>query len=144
MRKYKIIIISLLLFFSFFGCKQSKKFIKANIHGKTYTFEVADTWEERVKGLMFRRKLVKNSGMFFVFDKMAYLGFYMKNTYIPLDIAFIDSDHRVVDIQSMEPLDEKGIISKNQAQFALEVNRAFFEEVGLGLGEKIEFIPLDK
>ncbi len=116
------------------------KYVKIEHDDKIYKFEVAATSEERKKGLMFREKLKKNSGMLFVYPYKKYLSFYMKNTLIPLDIAFIDEFHRIIDIQKMEPLDETTIISQEEAQFALEVNRGFFRRVGLKVGDKIEFV----
>lgn len=137
--KNKII---LLLFLTFiFNCKYNdQKFVKIEINDKIYTFEVANSLEERKKGLMFRKKLNKDSGMLFVYPNELILSFYMKNTLIPLDIAFINSNFEVVDIQKMYPLDETPIISKETAQFALEVNRGFFERVGLKIGDKIKII----
>ncbi len=96
---------------------------------------------------MFREKLAKDSGMLFVYNSKRVLFFYMKNTIIPLDIAFIDENFRIINIERMEPLDETSIISKKEAQFALEVNREFFERVNLKEGDKINFvtpIPFEK
>ena len=78
--------------------------------------------------------------MLFVYGKKTYLSYYMKNTFIPLDIAFIDEQYRIVDIQQMEPLDENSIVSAKKAQFALEVNRGFFERLGLKVSDELEFI----
>ena len=114
--------------------------VKIEVDKKIYTFEVAVTNEARQKGLMFRKKLNKNSGMLFVYSQKSYLSFYMKNTFIPLDIAFIDEQHRIINIQQMEPLDETSIVSKKRAQFALEANKGFFNRIGLKVGDKLEFI----
>jgi uncharacterized protein len=89
---------------------------------------------------MFRKKLSSNNGMLFVYKDKRILSFYMKNTLIPLDIAFIDEYFRIINIEEMEPLDETSIISKKEAQFALEVNRGFFEKIGLKEGDIIKFI----
>jgi len=122
-------------------CAESNaKTIKANIDDKIYTFEVADTGAERSQGLMFRKKLDKDSGMFFVFDRVDYVKFHMANTSIPLDIAFIDSDFTILEIQEMQPLNAKPILSKAKARYALEVNRGFFAKVGLKVGDRIEFL----
>ena len=127
----------------------SKNIIKTATQGRNGTikeyvsdgaFEIAATEEARKKGLMHKKKLNKNSGMLFVYPNKSYLSFYMKNTFIPLDIAFIDEQFRIVDIQQMEPLDETSIVSKKKAQFALEVNKGFFERVGLKVGDKLEVI----
>ncbi|HOJ64945.1 MAG TPA: DUF192 domain-containing protein [Spirochaetota bacterium] len=133
-----VILISLVL--TMLSCYQEKKYVKAKINKKIYKFELAVTDQERAKGLMFRKKLDKDSGMLFVYSSMNYLYFYMKNTIIPLDIAFLDYNYKIVDIQSMEPLDETTIMSKKKAMYALEVNRGFFDRVGLKIGDKIEFI----
>jgi len=123
------------------GCinkKQSK--VKIEIRDKTYTFELASTREERKKGLMFRKKLDPNGGMLFVYPNRTNLSFYMKNTLIPLDIAFISADYKIIEIRQMFPLDETSIESKEEAQYALEVNRGFFDRIGLKAGEKITIL----
>ena len=123
------------------GCaKQASGGVKVGIRGKVYTFELARTDEERSRGLMFRKELSYNSGMLFMFDKKDFLRFYMKNTFIPLDIAFMDRDFTILDIQKMESLDETIIISKYKSQYALEVNRGFFDRAGLKEGDKIKIL----
>jgi len=136
----KKIIIFLLLVIQFSCFSKKILFVKAEINKKTYSFELAVTSEERQKGLMFRKKLAKNSGMLFVYKGKGVLSFYMKNTIIPLDIAFIDESLRIINIEKMEPLDETSINSKKAAQFALEVNRGFFERVNLKEGDIINFL----
>jgi len=78
--------------------------------------------------------------MLFVYSYMTIMDFYMKNTLIPLDIAFIDGGFKIVDIQSMNPLDETTVRSKKRCMYALEVNRGFFERIGVKEGDTIEFI----
>jgi uncharacterized membrane protein (UPF0127 family) len=117
-----------------------KREVKIKVDGKTYKFEVALTETEKRTGLMNRRELDKNSGMLFVYGSKQQLSFYMKNTYIPLDIAFIDDDYKILNIESMEPLDETSILSKGRAMYALEANRGFFDRVGLAEGDTIDFI----
>lgn len=136
----KIFILHLILLF-LFSCYNSKTLkVKAEINKEIYTFEVAATSEARKTGLMYRKKINKNSGMLFVYGYKSILSFYMKNTLIPLDIAFIDEQFVIVDIQQMKPLDETSIISKKESQYALEVNRGFFDRVNLKVGDKINFI----
>ena len=118
----------------------SKPTVKIKVDGKVYTFEVAVSNEERQNGLMFRKKLDKNSGMLFTYGSMQQLSFYMKNTYIPLDIAFIDEQFKIIDIQSMQPLDTTSHRSKGLAMYALEVNQGFFDRVGLAVGDTLDFI----
>jgi len=101
---------------------------------------VAATADARRKGLMFRKKLDKNGGMLFIYGSKNYLSYYMKNTFIPLDIAFLDETFKILEIRPMEPLDETAIVSKDKVQYALEVNRGFFERVGLKVGDSLDFI----
>ncbi len=97
--------------------------------------EIADTDAERQRGLMERTALGENRGMLFVFDSEQTLSFWMKNTLIPLSVAYLDSEGRIVDIQDMQPLDETPHPSAEPAQYALEVNQGFFEKRGVKVGD---------
>jgi uncharacterized membrane protein (UPF0127 family) len=103
--------------------------------------EVANNIFERARGLMYRTALGVNRGMLFVYPEEQKLSFWMKNTLIPLSIAFIDSEKRIVDIQDMKPLDDEppSYVSADPARYALEVNRGFFEERGVKVGDRVEF-----
>jgi uncharacterized protein len=102
--------------------------------------EVADDLAEQAKGLMDRTTLGENRGMLFVYPQERELSFWMKNTLIPLSIAFIDSERRIIDIQNMKPLDDKPphYVSAEPAQYALEVNQGFLEERGVRVGDRVE------
>src|SRR4028118_1473787 len=100
--------------------------------------EIADTAAEWQTGLMGRTALAQDAGMLFVFDQEQLLSFWMKDTLIPLSIAFIDSQGRIVDIQDMQPLDETSHQSAVPAQYALEVNQGFFGERGIMIGDTVE------
>ncbi len=100
--------------------------------------EVADTQEERQMGLMGRDALAEDAGMLFVFEAEQQLSFWMKDTLIPLSIAFMDSEGRIVDIQDMQPLDETPHLSAEPAQYALEVNQGFFGARGIQVGDTVE------
>ena len=100
--------------------------------------EIADTDAERQRGLMERTALGENRGMLFVFEDEQTLSFWMKNTMIPLSVAYIDSEGRIVDIQDMQPLDETSHPSAEPARYALEVNQGFFEEHGVEVGDTAE------
>ena len=97
--------------------------------------EIADDDRERQRGLMERTELAENAGMLFVFEQEQPLSFWMKNTLIPLSVAYIDSDGRIIDIQDMEPLDTTSHPSAEPAQYALEVNQGFYEEHGIEVGD---------
>ena len=102
--------------------------------------EIADDNAERAQGLMDRRSLPENTGMLFAYGNEQELSFWMRNTYIPLSIAFADAEGRIVDLQDMEPLDDEppSYVSAEPAQYALEVNQGFFEERGVEVGDKME------
>jgi uncharacterized membrane protein (UPF0127 family) len=100
--------------------------------------EIADTAAEWQTGLMERTALAQDAGMLFVYDQEQLLSFWMKDTLIPLSIAFIDSQGRIVDIQDMQPLDETSHQSAAPAQYALEVNQGFFGERGIMVGDTVE------
>lgn len=100
--------------------------------------EIADNDAERERGLMERTALAENAGMLFVFDREQRLSFWMKNTLIPLSVAYIASDGRIVDIQDMQPHDETPHPSAGPARYALEVNQGFFGEHGIGVGDMVE------
>jgi uncharacterized protein len=100
--------------------------------------EIADNDAERQRGLMERTALAENAGMLFVFEREQPLSFWMKNTLIPLSVAYIDSTGRIVDIQDMEPLDETSHPSSEPGQYALEVNQGFFAERGIEVGNEME------
>jgi len=102
--------------------------------------EIVQDPASRQKGLMHRQSLPEDQGMLFVFEHPQYMSFWMRNTFIPLDIAFIDADGRIVDIQSMAPLDEtKQYISAAPALYALEVNQGWFKKHGIKAGSVVKF-----
>jgi len=106
----------------------------------TVVAEVARTSEERAQGLMFREHLPQGSGMLFVFSESQIRSFWMRNTFIPLDIAYLDADLRVVDIQPMDPETEETHPSARPAMFALEVPQGWFKEVGVAVGAQAEVV----
>jgi Uncharacterized conserved protein, COG1430 len=109
------------------------------INAETLYVEVADDPWEHQRGLMFREYLPDNMGMLFIFPYPQRLHFWMKNTYIPLSIAYISSDWKIVEIYDMEPLSERPISSKNKVQYALEVNRGYFQRKGIKVGDRVKF-----
>jgi hypothetical protein len=101
--------------------------------------EVVSTPETQARGLMFRDSLPWDQGMLFVYDKLQPLAFWMKNTTIPLDIAFISAEGMIVEIFSMTPLSEKTRSSRAPALYALEVNLGWFRKNGIKVGDRIRF-----
>jgi uncharacterized membrane protein (UPF0127 family) len=102
--------------------------------------EIADSPDELARGLMGRTTLGENRGMLFVFPDEELRSFWMKNTLIPLSIAYMDSDGRIVDLQDMKPLDDDppNYVSTEPAKYALEVNQGFFKERGVKVGDRAE------
>ncbi|MFQ5652022.1 MAG: DUF192 domain-containing protein [bacterium] len=110
------------------------------IDGTALQVEIVQEVEERQLGLMHREQLPENQGMLFVFETTHILSFWMRNTFIPLDIAFITESGQIVDIQRMAPLDEsKSYISSAPALYALEVNAGWFERNGIKVGSHVSF-----
>jgi uncharacterized membrane protein (UPF0127 family) len=100
--------------------------------------EIADDTEEMARGLMGRTALAEDAGMLFVYPDERELSFWMKDTLIPLSIAFMDSEGRIVDIQDMKALDDAPphYTSAEPARYALEVNEGFFDERGVEVGDR--------
>lgn len=102
--------------------------------------EIVDTEAEITTGLMYRRSMPANAGMLFIFDRPEPRSFWMKNTYIPLDIIFIDDLQKIVTIQSnTRPLSEASVPSSRPAQYVLEVNAGFCQQHGITEGAFVSF-----
>lgn len=108
------------------------------IKGKTIKVEVARTDKEKERGLMFRERMGKNEGMLFVYEREEMLSFWMKNTLLPLSIAFIDKDGKIVDIQDMEPFSPEIHVSAYPAKYALEMNRGWFTRERIKVGDLVK------
>lgn len=114
--------------------------IPVTIKGQTVQVELARTAAEQELGLMNRPSMPADRGMLFVFAKPAMLDFWMKDTKIPLSIAYIDADKVITNIEDMAPLDEVTIHkSTRPATYALEVNQGWFAARGIVAGDKVEF-----
>jgi uncharacterized membrane protein (UPF0127 family) len=108
--------------------------------------EVADTPAERARGLMGRERLPADAGMVFLFDRATRAGFWMKDTRIPLSIAFWDGRGRIVAMLDMEPCrrDPCPVYRPDVAYVgAVEANRGFFQRHGIEVGDEIELVGAD-
>ena len=137
--KINNIIFIILLIFVFTGYCQDLYKIPIYIKGKEIWVEVAKTPQERAKGLMWRKNLGKDEGMLFIFEQEEYHSFWMKNTYIPLSIAFIDRDGNIVDIKEMKPLSSKSHSPPKPILYALEMPKGWFTKNGIKKGDVIRF-----
>lgn len=91
--------------------------------------EIAKSKHEKARGLMNRHSLPQDHGMLFIFTPPKRLSFWMKNTYIPLDIAYLDKDMQIQEMYSMQPLNTHGVKSKShKIMYALELNNGWFKK----------------
>ncbi|MDQ2917689.1 MAG: DUF192 domain-containing protein [Pseudomonadota bacterium] len=107
------------------------------IGSHTLTVEVASTPDTRETGLMNRFSLQQDHGMLFVFEAPQPLAFWMKDTYVPLSIAFVDRNGRIVNIEDMRPRDEATHWSKGPALYAIETRQGWFAAKGIGAGDAV-------
>ena len=99
--------------------------------------EVADNFGTRMQGLMHRKSMGANEGMLFIFDEAGIQCMWMKNTLIPLSVAYIADDGSIVNIEDMKPQTEDSHCTKKPVRFALEMNLGWFESKGLRAGSKL-------
>jgi uncharacterized protein len=99
--------------------------------------QLAQTPQQRQIGLMHRRDMPANDGMLFVFEAPTVQCFWMKNTLLPLSIAFLADDGRIVNMTDMKPLDETSHCSDQPVRYVLEMNKCWFDKRGLRPGSKI-------
>ncbi len=122
------------------GCASSgMRTIRVTIGDATVKAELAETEGQRQRGLMYRQKLGTNRGMMFVYDDEQIRSFWMKNTYIPLSVAFIADDGRIVQITDMQPRSLDSHSSIRRCRYVLEVNQGWFDEHGVEVGDVADF-----
>ena len=121
---------------------KNKDYITLRIGEVRLRVEVRNTSEGRSRGLMYRKKLPENRGMLFIFDEPGVYPFWMKNTYIPLSIAFISVEGKIIQIDNMSPLDTLNLhFPRGPIKYVVEVNRGWFLRHKIKIGDKIEGIP---
>ena len=132
-----IFIINIYIFLDYQN-KNSEVCIEENC----FFVEIALTPEEKAKGLMFRSFLEENKGMLFVYDEEKIYNFWMKNTLIPLDIIWINSNKEIVHIEHKAlPCNEecKSLVPSKNAQFVFEINGGMAEKLNINVGDEVEF-----
>ncbi len=118
--------------------------IDLSLKAKKLEAELAADHSSRERGLMHRTELPPDRGMLFLWPGHGEEGsverrkFWMRNTSIPLSIAFIDDEGKILQIEDMRPYDERGILSKDEVRFALEMNQGWFERNGIKPGDSFE------
>src|SRR3954464_3305698 len=103
--------------------------------------EVVSDPETRAQGLMHRKSMAQNAGMLFIFDEAAVHCMWMKNTLIPLSVAFIDDRGAIVNVAKMEPQTEASHCAAQPVRYALEMNRGWFASRGVKPGTRLGGIP---
>lgn len=103
--------------------------------------EVATTDDERARGLMFRQQLGQNEGMVFRFPEPRPVCMWMKNTLLPLSVAFIGDDGRIINIEDMKPQTEDAHCGKKPARYALEMRQGWFRERNVRPGTPVSGLP---
>ena len=141
MFKYFIIYLSFLLV----SCTSENPICNSNtaigdINGVEFSLEVACSEDDKRQGLMYRNTLARDSGMIFVYDKADYYAFWMKNTNIPLSIAFLDENKKIVDIFDMKPHDLTPMATKEKAIYVIEMNLGWFDDNKIRIGDQLKFI----
>ncbi len=120
------------------SCGDRLETVQVEMGGETFTVEVARTEAEKQLGLMYRKNLRKNRGMLFVYEQDRKLSFWMKNTKVPLSIAYIAKDGTIKEIYQMEPYSLRSIESTHYVRYALEVPQGTFERLGIGPGDTVD------
>ena len=106
---------------------------------KSLDVEVANSDTKRRQGLMFRKDLAKDRGMLFLWPQSNTKCMWMKNTSLPLSVAYLSNDGVIQEIYNMVPFSEDSVCSANSTRIALEVNAGWFEENGIAVGDKLDF-----
>lgn len=131
---------ALLIVFGAVGCAQTgMRTTRVKVGDGSLKVELAESAGQQERGLMYRQKLGRNRGMLFVYDREEVRSFWMKNTYVPLSIAFIDADQKIVHITSMSPRDTDSHSSRKACQYVLEANKGWFDDHGVEVGDVLDF-----
>jgi len=124
-----------------FSCSSQLPEVSLRLGQEIFQVELAVSPESRSKGLMYRKELPSNRGMLFVFETDQKPSFWMKNTFVPLSIAFIAKDGTIREIFDMSPGSLRPIESTYEVRFALEVPQGAFKRVGVEVGYRVEMPP---
>lgn len=112
--------------------------IEISVNQIALNVEYANTPQLRNRGLMFRKSLCDDCGMLFRFSSPKPASMWMKNTYVPLDVAFVKASGEISDIKQMEPHDLTPVGASQNVLFALEMNQGWFADKGIKVGDRLE------
>lgn len=113
---------------------------KVKLANQVYTLEFAANDQQRARGLMYRTELCDVCGMLFDFSESRYVGMWMKNTNIPLDVAYVDVKGKIINIEQMQPHTLQAHHSQAAVRYAIEMNLGWFALQGIEAGDKVRFI----
>jgi uncharacterized membrane protein (UPF0127 family) len=137
MNFFKFFFITVLLVSSKATARESQLSIANKL---SLNIKIADNDSARMKGLMFVKNLPENEGMLFIMEDEAQVNMWMKNTYIPLDMIFVNSNKEIVSMaENTKPLSTEIISSKNKVKYVLEINGGLAKKSGLKIGDKINY-----
>ena len=141
MRAHGLLGLSLLFAVSLMSCTPRGEVIALGVGDTVLRVEIARTVEKRAQGLMGRKSLPWDAGMLFVFEADERLDFWMKNTTIPLSIAFLSSSGKITEIRDMRPLSQDIVRSRLACRYALEVNVGALARAGVEEGDTVALPP---
>lgn len=121
--------------------EKTPNYITLELSGQSISVEVADNERTRSKGLMYRESMPADQGMLFIFDYPHQPCFWMKNTYLPLSIAFITAQGTISSIHDMHPQSTETHCPREAIVYALEMNQGWFKKHALKPGSKVEGLP---
>lgn len=129
-----------LLFLSFSVISEEK----ISIESLFSKIEVVSNSQERKLGLMYRENLPYDDAMFFIWEYKKRQCMWMRNTYIPLNVAYLDSSGKILEIYDMVPFSDESVCSKKRVRYALEVNLNWFEDNNILVGDVLDISNLVK
>lgn len=130
--------IGILILFALFNNPLAADFIHLRKDQHQIFVEVASTPAQRSRGLMGRKEMAEDKGMLFILDTTSRQCFWMRNTFIPLTIAYLDQDFKILQMSDMTPLSDTLHCAEQPATFALEVNQGWFAERNIGVGDFLQ------
>ena len=130
-----------LLLLALASCSRTLPTISVEIGGEQFRIEVARSEEQKNRGLMHRRTLGERSGMIFVYEADEHLSFWMKNTTLPLTLAFLSSEGEILQIEELKPLSLRAVSSERAARYGLELPSGSLQRLGVKPGDRVRLPP---
>lgn len=112
------------------------------VGARTVQVQVAITPAESAQGLMFRREMGADEGMIFLANWPHRMSFWMRNTYLPLDIGYFDAEGVLREVYPMYPHDERRVVARGRVQFALEMHQGWYSRAGVKIGDQLDLAAL--